>query len=437
MKKSSIALLIIIYTLICASLAQAEELSLSLDEALAIALRDNRDIQLKNEDINKAKAKIAEAKSALLPTATFNGTWTDTIGLYPKSSNPASIIPQPTHKGGFSSTATQLSVKQVLYKGGQILNNIQYNKFGLEISQALLDKTKLETALNVKKAFYTLLLTMQLADLNKSILDNAAEHLSVIEARYQSGQASESDILNIKSSLSSVWQAYEESLNQVEAAGALLRNLLYLDKNVTILAQGQFEYMEQELAYDEAFLKALKSRPEIKQYEAQSKAAGSAVEIAKANGRPSIYASWDYYSKSHLAGTTTKNWNDYNVLGLTFSWPIFDGFATKHKVEQALIDLKEAQLAKEKSVNDIILELRSAYLSLKDAISRINAVEADLVLYKNNLATAEEKYKEGIASMQDKNDADLKYAISQFNKNQAVYDYIIAKSSFDKATGGI
>jgi hypothetical protein len=36
----------------------------------------------------------------------------------------------------------------------------------------------------------------------------------------------------------------------------------------------------------------------------------------------------------------------------------------------------------------------------------------------------------------DKNDAQLKYEISVFNQQQAVYDYIIAKFNFDLATGG-
>ena len=99
MRRSSAALFIIIYTLICASLAQAGELSLSLDEAIAIALRDNRDILLKVEDINKAKAKIAEAKSALLPSLTFSGAWTNTRELYAESANPetALLAIQPVH----------------------------------------------------------------------------------------------------------------------------------------------------------------------------------------------------------------------------------------------------------------------------------------------------------------------------------------------------
>lgn len=422
MKKIFIFTIIII--LLSPALLKAEEVKLTLDEAVAIALRDNRDILLKDEDVKKAKFKIAEAQANLFPTLNFTGSWTETREYYSKD---------------ISQTPTQTTLKQYLYKGGKIINTIKYNGYNFEVAQAILDKTKLETVLNVKKAFYTLLLAAEFADLNKAIMDNTKEHLDFIKARYENGQVSESDVLTIDASLSSIKQAYESSLNQVESSRVLLNNLLYLDKDTKVRPDAQFTIEAREVAFDEAFLKAMKNRPEIRQYEAESEANKKSIEIAKADNRPNIYASWDYYTRSHLATTTglAKNWNDYSVVGVTFSWPIFDGWATKAKVEQAIVDLKTTQLTKEKTINDIALELKNAYLSLKNAIAKIDSTEYDTKVYDDNLRTLTDKYKQGIASLLDINDANLKYEVSIFNKKQAIYDYIIAKSSFDKATGGM
>jgi len=413
--------LAVIFILMFPLLARAEEISLTLDEAVVIAIRDNRDILLKAEDVQKAKLKIAEAQSPLFPSLSFTGGWTDTRGYYTKD---------------IAQTTTQTTLKQTLYKGGKIINTIKYNEYGFEIAQAVLDKTKLEIVLNVNGAFYTLLLANEYANLNKGILENTKEHLQFLQARYANGQASESDILKIKDSLESVQQAYEASLNQIEASQTLLKNLLYLSEGVQIKPDAEFNYETKELAYDQAFLKAMSTRPEIRQYEAQVKANQKGIEIAKADNRPTIYASWDYYSRSHLAAGTTRNWNDYNVIGFTFSWPVFDGWATKAKVEQAIIDLKEAQLSKEKAIKDIVQELKNAYLDFKDAIAKMQAIEAQINLYKDTLRVAEEKYKTGIASSLDLSDVSLSYAISLFNQKEAIYDYIIAKAKFDKATGG-
>ncbi|MBU1727228.1 MAG: TolC family protein [Candidatus Omnitrophica bacterium] len=427
-------LFIIIFLLFFPLFLRAEEVTLSLDEAISVALRDNCEVLLSAEELKKAKEKIAEAYGPLWPSLDFNGGYTRLHGLSEKD---------------IATTTTQTTFKQIIYQGGKTINTIKYSKFGLEAAQAVLDKTKLETVLNVKKAYYTLLLSTEFSNLNKHILDNTKEHLMFLKARYKEGQASQSDILNIEKSLKSVEQAYETSLNQVESAQVLLKNLLYLDDKVRPKPSIQLHYEPEEVAYDEAFLSAMKNRPEIRQLEAKANAAKSAIEIAKADGRPTILASWEYFSRSNSgviasggtvtgasSTTSSKGWNDYSTLGFVFSWPVFDGWVTKAKVEQAIVDLKQAQLLKEQTARDIAAELKNAYLSLKNAIAQIRTAESEIALYQDNLSVVKKQKTSGITSSLDLDDAELKYRISSFNKKQAAFDYIVAKATFDKAMGG-
>jgi len=419
MKK--ITTFLIFFMLLICPMAMAEEVSLTIDNAIAIAMRDNRDILLKSEDVKKAKSAIKEARASLYPSVDLTSTWSRNNGYYSKD---------------FSTFNYQAGAKQYLYKGGKTINSIKYNEYNLEADQARLDKIKLETILGVKKSFYTLLLANQYAELNKNILKNTKGHLDFIEARYKSGLASESDVLQIKSSLDSVKQAYENALNQIESSAALLNNYLYLDNDVSVIPEGEFSYTEEELIFDQALLHSLNNRPEIKQYEAQYKAAEKAVGMAKADNRLSVYASWDYYNRSNIAMGTSKNWNDNNIIGITFSWPVFDGWAAKSKIEQSIVDLKEADIMRQKAAGDIALEFKNAYIGLKNAIVKIDSTESDLKVYNDNMASVKEKFKQGIASSLDLDDAILKYSVSKFNKDNAVYDYVIAKSSLDKAMGG-
>jgi outer membrane protein len=422
--KRGIQVLLFIAFFICPLLAGAEQIPLTIDEAVKIALRYNREVMLKGGDVKKAKLKISEAKGNLFPSLSLTGSWTDTQGYYSKDVTQGSL---------------QATLKQYLYKGGRIINTIKYNGHNFEVAQAILDKAKLDLVFNVRKGFYALLLALEFADLNKGILDNSQEHLAFLKARYQDGQVSESDILKVESSLSSVREAYAASLNQVEAAQALLNNLLYLEVNNRITPRGDFTYEVRDVAFDQAFLKAMQTRPEIRQYEAQAKANQDNIEIAKADNRPNIYASWDYYERSHISGlgTPVKGWNDYSIIGITFSWPIFDGWQAKAKVEQAIVDLKETQLLQWKTANDIALELKNAYLSLKNAIAKLQTQDQEIAVYTDNRESAKKKYAAGELSSLDVNDADLKYAVSRFNQKQATYDYLVAKVNFDKATGGM
>jgi len=287
------------------------------------------------------------------------------------------------------------------------------------------------------------LLAEKYSALNQEIVANSKAHLAVIEARFQSGEASESDLIRMKASLADVSQASEASQNQVIAAQALLNNLLSFEKDVVVRPAGEFSCQPREVAFDEAFLKALKERPEIRQLDAQVKMAQQNIEVAKANSRPSVYASWDYYSSSRLGGgvivtpTPIKNWNDYNAIGITVSWPIFDGWMTKAKVDQALINVKSMQLAKDKTAGAIALDVKTAYVELASALAKTRSVAGETRVYEDNLSVIAEKHKSGFASQLDLHDAQLSYRVALFNQVQANYDYLIAKIKFDKATGGM
>ncbi len=422
MNKISIFLITALMFLFSGLALRAEEVSLTLEEAVALALRDNRDILLKSEDVKKAKAKISEARSGLFPNFAVGAGWSDVRGLYSKDVS------------GFSA---QAGVSQVIYAGGRVINAIKAGEYNYIATQAVLDKTKLETVLDIKKAYYALLLTERYREINKAIVENTQEHLAFVQARFSGGQASESDVIRMRSSLADVIRAYQISLNQTDSAQALLNNLLFLDKDTRIKPEGELSCEPKEIAFDRAFLQALQSRPEIRQLEAQKNAASRNIEIAKAGNRPQMSAAWDYYSSSHLATGTAKNQNDYNVLGIAVNWPIFDGRLTKSKVDQAIIDLKEAQLLKEKSVKDIALELKTVYLELKDSMEKVKAVSEQAGVYKDNLSVIEKKQKAGLASGLDLHDAQLSYNVALFNRIQANYDYLIAKIKFDKATGGM
>ena len=414
--------LIIFFACFFCRIALAEEISLTLDEAVGIALRDNRDILLKSEDVNKSKAKIQEARSSLYPSLILTSTWSRNNGYYSKD---------------FSSFNYQVGAKQYLYKGGETVNTMKYNEHLLDASQAILDKVILEAILNVKKSFYTLLLASQYVEINKSILKNTKSHLEYLSARYKKGLASESEILQVKSSLDSVNQAYENSKNQVESSQALLNNYLYLAEDVKIMPEGELSYTEEEIVFDQGLLYALAKRSEIKQYDAQIRASEKAIDVARSDNSPSVYASWDYYNRTHGSAGTGKNQSDNNIIGITFSWPIFDGWATKSKIEQAVVDLKEARILREKAASDIALDFKASYIGLKNAIVKIDATESDLKVYNDNLKSAREKFKQGIVSSLDLDDDILKHSISRFNRDSAVYDYIIAKSNLDKAMGGV
>ncbi len=402
--------------------SKEETIVLTLDEAIAIASRGNKDILLNQERLAQEKLKIEEAKGAFLPDISVSGSDTYTRGSYRKD-----IV----------SYSFQAGVRQYIYKGGESVNNLKQAKYKAEVQSAVLDKTKLNIGFNVKKAFYAILIAREFSRINRIILENSAAHYRVALARYKKGEASESELLKAKSLIGSMQSLYVQSRGQLENARILLKNILYVEKDANIDIRGELAYAPKKMAIDDAILKALSLRQEIRQYEAQAEADKARAEAAKAGSRPSIYGSFDYYSRSttSLTFSPSKGWQDYNVIGVTLSWPVFDGWATRAKVEQALIDVKQARILQDKYKLDVATEVKSAYLSLKTALAGLEPRKSDIAVYADNARSVQEKYKEGIASALDVFDARLALLISQFNQSQALYECLASKAELDKAMG--
>lgn len=414
--------LVLIFFGFSVSFVFAEVVILSLDEAISVALRDNREILLNQEKLNQAVLKIKEAQGSFFPEVNVKGASEYTRGLYKKD---------------ILNYSFQAGLKHYLYKGGKSVNTLKQNQYKKEIQQAVLEENISETILRVKKAFWTLLFSREFTRLNRQILENRKLHLEAYLERYNKGEASESDLLKAKSELAQAEYLYESSLNQMESAQVLLKNLLYLEENTQIELKGALEYLPREIAVDKAILLALSLRPEIKQYELQQKSDSLGVEIAKADNRPSLFTAFDYYSKSitSLTFSPGKGWQDYTIAALVISWPIFDGWITKSKVEQALSSLKQDQITQGQLSRDIASEVQSAYLSLKTSLSGLEPKTRDLELGADALRTVQAKYQAGILSELDLQDARTALAVSSFNQEQAVYECVVARVDLDYATG--
>jgi outer membrane protein len=420
-----IAVWIFVWCMLLGALpAQAQEVSLSLDEALALGMRQNQSVKLSLDEVLRARAALGEASSERLPSVNAAGSLTHTMGLYDKD---------------VRSIKTDIGVSQVLFAGGRIINTISFAEQGVVIAQAVLEGAKLEAALQIRKAFFACLLAEKLEAVNKHILSNAQAHFAAVKARYDAGQASRSDLLRVEQSLASVQQAYEASRNQRIQAQAFLQTVLALQPGVLIVPKGELSYQPQEVAFDEALLAAMRSRPEIRRYEALEKQAKASVGIAKSGSRPTVSAAWDYYSSSTpaLATSSARAWNDHQIAGITVSWPVFDGWAAKRRVEQALSEVSQAQTLREKAALDIALDVKTAYLGLRDAVEAIKASEAEVALYRDAQQVSSRRFQAGEMSVLEADDAQLRFEIAVFNGDQALYEYSVAKAAFEKATGGL
>lgn len=400
--------------------ARAEALVVTEEQAIAYAMRDNKDIAIQAQEVVGAQSRITQEQAGFWPSVTASGGWNDTRGLYGKDVG-----------AGYA----QASLKLPLYRGGKTKYMVRSAQAYARSQEAVLERVSLDVTLRVRQAFYALMLARQACILNKDIVENARAHVRVVRQRSKSGFASHKELLAAQSYYTSVRRAYIETAGQETVLEGLLQALLYISPGTELVLRGAMPCALKPVSYTSACAQALIHRPELIAADADIETARAAFESVRAGSRPEVIAGFDYYTRSHAAVGTAKNPNDYTVAGFALSWPVFDGWLTQSKLKQAASELTARSLTRQKTAQDIAYELQDACSRMRTAAISLKAARAQSMVYYEAVRRVAAQFRAGEASSLEMDDAWLQYAVARFSINEAYYQWRSAYIAYTRAVG--
>ena len=133
-------------------------------------------------------------------------------------------------------------------------------------------------------------------------------------------------------------------------------------------------------------------------------------------------------------GTGLPAANNFNA-GIVVTWPIFNGFATRHQVEEAKATQNAIRYAIEDLELRVWLDVKSAYLELQTSVERIHQAEATLAASSGQLELADKRYTAGLGNIIELTDAERFYVQDDAAYVDALYGYSVAKATLDRVTG--
>jgi outer membrane protein len=142
---------------------------------------------------------------------------------------------------------------------------------------------------------------------------------------------------------------------------------------------------------------AAQQRPDLKAAQAQRDAAEANIDVARAQGRPSIQVG----AIHSLADTTGVPSQNYNQIGLSFSWPLFTGFNVSYGVRQANANLKVQEATLEQTGLNITLDVWNAYYALESANQQLTVTASLTKTAEDNLQVALGRYQAGVGTIVD------------------------------------
>jgi outer membrane protein len=460
MKPKSILALIVWLNVLVTVILSAQSRVVTLDEALRIALEHNREIGIAEMEVRKARAAVREAYGYALPTVDVNGNFAHFLekprmpfpdfeallgnatysilfdeGVLPRDEDKFKAV--ETRLQSFAQTnsyESQIQVTQTLFNS-TVLRGIGASKRYMNLSEEELQRTISATILDVKRAFYGVLVTKEMYEIAQASFDNASDNLRNVRAAHEQGLVAEFDLLQAEVQVENIRPMVLQSGNALKSSKDGLKIVLGLDQEEDIDVSGEMIYTaepvpESDVTVEDAFrynfgIKALEIKKDVDR---------AFIDYYQSEYWPVLYAFGNYT----YAGSDDK-WNFQNysssIVGVTLSFNLFNGGRSRQRVQQARVTMHQTEQQLLQYRDYVAMQVKTKINDLRRVQSILNAQERNVDLAERAYGIAVVRYREGTGSQLEVQNADIALRQARTNRLNSVYDYIIARAELDHLVG--
>lgn len=399
---------------------------LSLEECIKYALAHNPKLTEAISTVDINRAKVTEARSDYLPKST------NTISYTYASANAGLSAAGSIATEGNAYTA-QAGLEQLIWDFGKTLNKIKLAKENLTAAELAFLEIQEDTILNTKQAYFNVLKRQLLADVAAENLKQAKLYLEQAKGFYEVGLKRKFDVTKAEAAVSKAASDYMVAKKDYELAKATLNNIIGKIENTNYKVEEVSDFKLLDVDIAAALQTAMKNRNEILKREAETRAAQVDLEVKKKGNWPAVSMDTSYGAKDSETAERVDSWN----LGVLFKWPWFDSFKTRSQVGEAEANLKIAKSNIQEETLNVALEVQDAVLSLEETKERIKSTEKLLQEASENLEILEAKYKEGLSSIVEVNEAEVAWVRAKKNYVLTISDYLVSEAKYEKSIGVI
>ena len=263
-------------------------------------------------------------------------------------------------------------------------------------------------------------------------MDRLEKHLRDVQLQFEVGTVAKVDVLRSEVELANAKQELIKAQNTYDLAVATLNNVLGLPLTTDLKPKGELSYSKYDKTLEACIDFGMKNRPDIFQAADAMKSAEEGVTVARSGYYPTVSANYSVgFNDLKFPGSQNYNWTVY----LTTSWTILDSGLTAGKLRQAAEGYKKAVEQFKQTVDSTQLDIRSSFLSMREAEKRIDTSSVAVNQAEENYRIAEIRYQAGVGTNLDVLDSQSALNQAKTNYLKAMYDYNTNRSKLDKAMG--
>lgn len=404
-----------------------EELSLTLQEVLTIALENNYSIEQSEYDVDKVQAQYRQTNAVFLPQLSleYNAVSTnDPLNVFgfklkqelvsQQDFNPL-VLNDPDSYENYSA---KIEVRQPIFNPDMLMQRGAV-KSQLNSANEQLQGTVNHTRFRVRNQYYTLILRTRSLDVLQSALETAGEHRRQAQNYFEEGILSREDFLAARVYELEVESQKINAENELKLAGEEMALLMGMDGSRTILPADEMIASRRAVAV-----------PDLDQIEVNNSQLRAIEQRVQAAERMKKAAKFSFLPKINLFGSYEYNDPDFGgfdansyMIGANLRWNIFSGFSKAGKVMEANADYNKARSMQESQNIEMENRVRQAYRNLEQAEKEMTLTEEAIAQSTEDVKIRTNRYNEGMEKITDLLEAETKLAEARLRQVMALYKY--------------
>lgn len=407
-----------------------ESAALSLREAHEMALRNHPLITLADLRALAAREVAREARAAFFPNLSANVV---AVGTAENNTRLAGIgaLNNPAI---FDRNAEGLTVSQLLTDFGRTANLSGSARLRAEAEANSAQATREQILLAVDEAFYAALQAQSVTRVAQKTVAARQVFLEQVGALATNKLRSELDVSFARVNVEDAKLLLSRSQNDLEAAFARLSALMgERDSRTYRLAEQALPSAVSSNAA-EFVQQALRSRPDLLSLRDQHAASLRFAKGERALRYPTISA----VGSAGVVPLHDQPLQDtFAAAGLVLNMPVFAGGYYAARQQEAELRA-EAEAARLRDLeNSVVRDVRVAWLNTQNAYDRYRITGQLLENARQSYSLAEARYRNGISSIVEFNQAELSLISAEISLANTQYEYLVRRSALSFQTGSL
>ena len=427
-------------------LTLAQGVTLSLDSCLALALRDNKEIDIAGMQQEVAHYNRREAFTMYLPHVEATGVYMRSgreisllsdeqkqamqnmgttlgttlqgmamqnpqlgqllqsmgglpEGLIPSLNAAGTGIADAFHTDTRNVTAAALSLNQPLYMGGKIMAYNKITRYAEQIARAQKDQKTQELAVAVETAYWQIVALeskRKLAESYKSLIDTLDYN---VQQLISEGATSKADGLSVKVKRNEADVTLIQIDNGLALSRMLLCQLCGIDVNTELYpADSDLEALENDrLTVSPAQALDFSARPELQALDLLALIGKEKVKVTRADYLPKVLLNANYlWTNPSLFNGFEKKMKGTWAAGVMVNIPLIDWGEGYYKVRASKVQARMAQATLDNTREKIELQATQCAQKLVEATSREETARRSMAVAEENLRCANVGLQEGV-----------------------------------------